>query len=232
MKVLEGVFVDSHQKKRRQIVFDETTGLIEDFGELGIPRHQVDIFYDDDCLVFPGMGDVHVHAREDVSGSQNYKEDFLSASKAAINGGVSFFFDMPNNPIPPIDASSFEQKFQLTKKGLVPIVLYAGIGPGTSPLPYKVPYKAYMGPSVGDLFFKDDLELEQSIQKYRGQHVSFHCEDPVVLASCEDKKEHAQRRPVKAEILATDTALKLIEKYELQGKLCKLNFPYFARLLQ
>ena len=38
-----------------------------------------------------------------------------------------------------------------------------------------------MGPSVGDLFFASQDELEEVIASYRGSNVSFHCEDPAIL---------------------------------------------------
>ena len=217
MKIVEGIFVTSKSQERAQLKFNEDTGLIEDFGQLG---EQADYLFGDDCLIFAGMGDVHIHAREDVSTKQNYKEDFQSASKAAINGGVTHFCDMPNNPVPPIDDASYKQKLELTHKGLVPILLYAGIGPGTKPLSQLLPYKAYMGPSVGQLFFRDDGELEETIKSYEGQNVSFHCEDPEVLENGKKESTHLKRRPLSAELLATDTALRLIEKYNLKGKLC------------
>ena len=46
------------------------------------------------------------------------------------------------------------------------------------PLRREVPYKAYMGPSVGDLFFRSPEELDRTLAHYRGRAVSFHCEDP------------------------------------------------------
>ncbi|RLA64358.1 MAG: amidohydrolase [Epsilonproteobacteria bacterium] len=220
MKIVEGIFATSAEIGRAQLKFNEETGLIEEFGQLNIPRDQVDFYYNDDHLIFAGMGDVHIHAREDVSGKQNYKEDFITASKAAINGGLTHFCDMPNNPTPPVNDSSYEAKLKLTHKALVPILLYAGIGPGTKPLTNFVPYKAYMGPSVGSLFFKDDQELEETIKDYSGENVSFHCEDPEVLESHKKETTHLARRPLEAELLATDTALMLIEKYNLKGKLC------------
>ena len=38
-----------------------------------------------------------------------------------------------------------------------------------------------MGPSVGDLFFSSLEELDRTLADYRGQAVSFHCEDPLLL---------------------------------------------------
>lgn len=223
MKCLEGILVDSKTKSRRQIRFDENTGLILDMGDLKIPREKIDYYFDDDCLVFAGMGDIHVHAREDVSQKHIYKEDFLSASKAALNGGVTHICDMPNNPIPPVDDKTYADKLKLTKRGLIPILLYAGIGPNTRPLSYMVPYKAYIGPSIGDLFFRSNKELDDVLKFYKGQHVSFHCEDPEILEEKKGEKSHLKRRPVEAEVVATKTAIDLIEKYNLQGKLCHFS---------
>ncbi len=172
------------------------------------------------CLIFPGFGDVHIHAREDVSGTQSYKEDFVTASAAAVHGGVTQVVDMPNNPTAPVDDARYAAKEQLTGRSNVHITLYAGIGPGTHPLRRHVPYKAYMGPSVGDLFFTSQAQLEETIARYRGCNVSFHCEDPEILQAARNAPTHEQRRPAEAEITATAFALHLIETYDLHGKLC------------
>jgi dihydroorotase len=59
---------------------------------------------------------LHVHAREDASGTQNYKEDFVTAGEAEINGGIVAFAEMPNNPVPPVDDASYNAKKELTEK--------------------------------------------------------------------------------------------------------------------
>jgi len=217
-KVLAGILVTSTSLGQGQIIFDDESGVILDVGDLA--ETTIDYQYADDCLVFAGMGDIHIHGREDVSGKHTYKEDFLSASRAALSGGVTHLCDMPNNPVAPIDDASYRAKWQLVERARCPLFLYAGIGPGTEPLSFKVPYKAYMGPSVGELFFKNAAELEEAIKKYHHQWVSFHCEDPVLLEQCQSAATHLARRPVGAELLATDLALELIEKYSLNGKLC------------
>lgn len=218
MPVLSAICVTSKEIKRKQIRFGQN---IEEVGDLGVSREKLDFYFDDNCFLFAGMGDVHIHAREDLSGKNNYKEDFQTAKAAARNGGLCHCGDMPNNPIPPIDDDSYKKKLNLAcEKAGGEIWIYAGIGPGTKPLSLKVPYKAYMGPSVGDLFFKDVESLEKSISQYEGQSVSFHCEDPEILESHTDEKFHHLRRPISAEVVATKDALKLIEKYKLKGKLC------------
>lgn len=216
--MIDAVVVTSEFQKRTHIKFDEVTGLILEVGNF--PDDKIDYYYNDDCLLFAGMGDVHIHAREDVSQKNIYKEDFLSAQKAMHNGGVTHAGDMPNNPIPPVDDESYNAKMQLAAKAQGEIWMYAGIGPETKPLSVKVPYKVYMGPSIGDLFFKDLKTLDETLKHYENQWVSFHCEDPEILESHTHEKHHHETRPIKAESVATKDALMLIEKYKLQGKLC------------
>jgi dihydroorotase len=127
---------------------------------------------------------------------------------------------MPNNPVAPIDDESYELKLSLAKKSAVDVLLYAGIGPKTKPLSKNVPYKVFMGPSVGDLFFKNNTDLEEVIKNYQGKNISFHCEDPEVLESNKNQPTHEQKRPEEAENSAVDFALQMIEKYELIGKIC------------
>lgn len=220
MKIIQAKCATSQFIKRLDITFDENSGLISKVEDARKKAPEVDYFYDDDCLMFAGMGDIHIHAREDVSGKNTYKEDFQSTCCAALNGGVVHVADMPNNPIPPIDDDSYLSKFKLAEKIDVPILMYAGIGPETRALSFTVPYKAYMGPSIGELYFEDNQSLDDVLVHYKNQFVSFHCEDPEILRAHQNEKTHAERRPLKAEIMATDTALHLIEKYQLKGKLC------------
>lgn len=183
---------------------------------------QADIQFSDECLIFAGMGDIHIHARDDASEAETYKEDFCTAARAAINGGVVHVADMPNNRIPPVDDASYRGKQEHLRRRDVPIqvTLYAGIGPATRPLSFAVPYKVYMGHSVGDLFFTTLEQLDETLAGYRGCDVSFHCEDPVLLEAHKQAPTHEQRRPPECEVSATRFALTMIEKYDLTGKLC------------
>ncbi|PIR96212.1 MAG: amidohydrolase [Candidatus Doudnabacteria bacterium CG10_big_fil_rev_8_21_14_0_10_42_18] len=213
---IEGKIVTSAGVSPGRVEISLSTGLIEHLGSI---TGQADLVFKEE-LIFPGFIDLHVHAREDSSHSQDYKEDFFSASKAAINGGVVAFAEMPNNPAPPIDEQSYKAKQKLGEKSLVDTLLYAGIGNSTRPLPFLVPYKVFMGPSVGDLFFKSQKELEEAIKKYEGQYVSFHCEDPEILLQSKNFGTHEAKRPAEAEILAVEFAIELIKKYNLRGKIC------------
>ena len=213
---VEGKLVNHDRVFEGAVLIDPTTGLIVDI----LPATGVSDLDTSGCLIFPGFGDIHIHAREDASGTQTYKEDFSTASAAAIHGGVTQVVDMPNNPTAPVDDARYAAKEQLAAKSDVHVTLYAGIGPGTQPLARHVPYKVYMGPSVGDLFFTSQAQLETVMEQYRGRNVSFHCEDPEILEASREAATHEQRRPPSAEISATKFALHLIETYGLKGKLC------------
>lgn len=215
MLILEGNIVNKNKVFRGRIEIDDH-GIINKIGE---PVGDADFVFGEE-LIFPGFIDLHVHAREDVSHKQDYKEDFSSAGLAAINGGVVAFADMPNNTVSPINDKSYEEKNFLAERSPVAVLLYAGIGPDTKPLKQKVPYKVFMGPSIGDLFFNSREDLERVLSQYSGQNVSFHCEEPKVLEENKEAPTHEARRPPEAEIFAIDFALYLIEKYKIIGKIC------------
>jgi dihydroorotase len=216
MLSLEGLIVNKEEIARGRIEINTETGLIE---KVGTTTGTADFIFKDE-LIFPGFIDLHVHARECADHSQDYKEDFKSAGEAAINGGVVAFADMPNNPTPPVDDESYNNKNILTEKSPVTVLLYAGIGAKTKPLSKKVPYKVFMGHSIGDLFFNNYKDLEKTIEKYKGENISFHCEDPKILEENKNAPTHESKRPAEAEIGAVDFALHLIEKYNLNGKIC------------
>jgi dihydroorotase len=215
--IVEGMLADIDGVRPGQVLIED--GLIRAVGAaLGQPQHM----FSESCLIFAGMGDVHIHAREDVTGTHNYKETFATASAAALHGGVLHVADMPNNPAAPVDDASYAAKERLLLSQHLPVVftLYAGIGPGTRPLGRDVPYKAYMGPSVGELFFSTLEELDRTLAAYTGRNVSFHCEDPVLLEQHKGAATHELRRPAECELSATHFALAMIEKHRLVGKLC------------
>ena len=218
MLTIEGNIVTTEKVFRGRVEIDES-GIIS---KIGVPSGGADFVFGEE-LIFPGFIDLHVHARECADHSQDYKEDFQSAGAAAINGGVVAYADMPNNPTPPIDEASYEAKNNLAKKSPVPVLCYAGIGANTQPLKRKVPYKVFMGPSVGELFFNTDEELEKKIKLYAGQNVSFHCEDPEIIKELTTELTHEARRPKEAEIVALSFALELIKKYKLKGKICHIS---------
>ncbi len=204
--VVEGQLVDSllgSQWGQIEIV----DGTIQRVGDLGL---KADLVASQEQLVFPGFVDVHVHLRQ----GHEYKEDFQSGCRAALHGGVTAMIDMPNNPIPPKTLADLALKRSLVEDLPIDIDFYLGVGPGSTPDPSgPAHYKAYMGPSIGPLYFHSDEDLEEALQRFKGHRIAFHCEDPVMLRQLEKEALHESQRPVEAEWKAVETALRLGQKH-------------------
>src|SRR6478736_970714 len=87
--IISGQVVSPEGVRTGQVRF--AGGVIDAVGP-GLGR--ADYEFGDDCLIFAGMGDIHIHARDDVSEAETYKEDFGTAARAALNGGVVHVADM------------------------------------------------------------------------------------------------------------------------------------------
>ncbi len=73
-------------------------GIIADIKPFLSPISDTAVFDMNNCFVFPGLIDVHVHLREP---GFSYKESILSGSRAAAHGGFTIVCAMPNlNPVP------------------------------------------------------------------------------------------------------------------------------------
>src|ERR1035438_279775 len=94
---VEGRIANHDREFEGAIEINTENGLIEQVGP-AIGKSDLDLRGQ---IIFPGFGDLHIHAREDASQSQVYQEDFMTISAAAIHGGVTHVADMPNNPIAP-----------------------------------------------------------------------------------------------------------------------------------
>src|SRR5204862_187582 len=101
----EGTLADVDGVRHGQVRIED--GTITAVGP-GLGR--ADHTFPDGCLIFAGMGDIHIHAREDVTGRESYKETFSTAAAAALHGGVVHVADMPNNPVAPVDDASYAAK--------------------------------------------------------------------------------------------------------------------------
>ncbi len=128
--IIAGRIVSTEEVQHGQIRIEGET-IAEVGTDLGTP----DVAFPDECLIFAGMGDIHIHARDDVSLSQAYKEDFSSAAAAAINGGVVQVADMPNNPAAPIDDASYGAKLAHLASRNVPIQVTAQFPGGSAIFP-------------------------------------------------------------------------------------------------
>ena len=190
-------------------------GTITRLGDLGL---KADLKLGQDQLIFPGFVDVHTHLRQ----GDEYKEDFHSATRAALNGGVTCLLDMPNNPVPPVTKDMLAGKEAAIADLPVDIGFYVGLGPNTRPSGHRH-YKAFMGPSIGPLFFHDDADLEETVRHYGDTRITLHCEDPEMLRHHSGAESHEASRPERAEQQAVSTALRLARKYGFRVHVAHLS---------
>lgn len=220
--IIEGMLATHNSKPFLGHVTVDENGLIKNVKK-GKAKNP-DLKYGKECLVFPGFGDIHIHAREDETGKQNYKEDYKTASDAAINGGVVYVCAMPNTPSPVVNKKTFDwHRNQVENLNhSCDIFNYLGIDKNTRPLgkPGEYFYKLYFGKSVGDLTVTYGDELDTILSRYVGQYISFHVEyEPIVQANVSGLT-HSDRRPRECVNEGLLLLLPLIQKYKIHAKLC------------
>ena len=67
-------------------------------------------------LILPGLIDPHVHLRDP---GQTQKEDFYTGTCAALAGGFTTIFDMPNNKVPITTLKRLNEKIKIAKEKIV-----------------------------------------------------------------------------------------------------------------
>ncbi|HEV2900499.1 MAG TPA: dihydroorotase [Pseudaminobacter sp.] len=131
--------------------------------------------------VLPGVVDTQVHFREP---GLEHKEDLESGSRAAVLGGVTAVFEMPNtNPLTTSAEALADKMARATGRMHCDFAFWVG---GTREnarsaaelerLPGAAGIKVFMGSSTGDLLVEDD-EGVRSILKNTRRRAAFHSED-------------------------------------------------------
>ncbi|MBI2616969.1 amidohydrolase family protein [Candidatus Gottesmanbacteria bacterium] len=116
-------------------------------------------------LSLPGLIDIHVHLRDP---GQTHKEDFFTGTCAALAGGVTTVFDMPNNVVPIFTKVALEEKMEIARqKAVCDWGLYFGTdGKNTHEFQYvanKVAgLKVYLTSTTGN-YFVEDVHLLKNI---------------------------------------------------------------------
>lgn len=180
--------------------------------------------------VLPALIDPHVHFR--VPGGE-HKEDWRSASRAAIRGGVTTVCEMPNNNPPCTTYERLLEKKKMIDAQLqeadIPLRYHLYFGADKSHLDQialvtrECPaLKIFMGCSTGGLVIDTDEELAQAFRlaKEAGMLVAVHAEDEAILQAAKlryvgatDFALHSQVRPRQAAIRAVEKAIALCARY-------------------
>ncbi|OYX69410.1 MAG: dihydroorotase, partial [Rhizobiales bacterium 32-66-11] len=137
-----------------------------------------------DCTglhILPGVIDTQVHFREP---GLEQKEDLETGSRAAVMGGVTAVFEMPNTSPQTTDAAALEDKIARARNRMhCDFAFYVGGThenvrdlPELERLPGAAGVKVFIGSSTGSLLVADDAGVREILKVIR-RRAAFHCED-------------------------------------------------------
>lgn len=180
--------------------------------------------------LLPALIDPHVHFR---TPGLEHKENWISAARAAVHGGITTVFDMPNTIPPTITLERLREKkeiidIQLKKAG---IPLHYGLYLGADKNHFDeihrckeliVGIKLFMGSSTGDLLM-DDASSLHAIFSLAASHdllLAIHAEDESLieerkkLVEANHPRAHSIIRNEEVALRATETAIELSRIYK------------------
>ena len=173
--------------------------------------------------VLPGVIDSQVHFREP---GLEHKEDLETGSRAAVAGGVTAVFEMPNTKPLTTTAETLADKVRRARHRMFcDFAFFAGGTrenirdiPKLEKLEGSAGIKVFMGSSTGDLLVDDEASLDAIIGKI-SRRASFHAEDEsrlkarMGLRRAGDPSSHPDWRDPEAALIATKRLVALAEKY-------------------
>ena len=169
--------------------------------------------------VLPGVIDTQVHFREP---GMEHKEDLETGSRAAVLGGVTAVFEMPNTSPPTTTAEALAAKVAAgTNRMHCDFAFFVGATHENAThldelerLPGAAGVKIFAGSSTGDLLVEDDETLTQVFSTIR-RRCSIHSElesrlrDRLSLRRVGDPTSHYEWRDVTAALQSTERLLRL-----------------------
>jgi len=181
------------------------------------------VFDATDKVVLPGIIDTQVHFREPGSTDT---EDLESGSRAAVLGGVTSLFEMPNTNPPTSNLAEFEKKLQLAKDRMHSnYAFYFGATPENieqlsqlKNLKGCCGIKLFAGSSTGNLLVDKEADIEKVISN-SDRIVSIHSEDEEILKVRKrfikkgDVHSHPIWRDVESAMSSTRRVVKIAERY-------------------
>ena len=176
-----------------------------------------------DKVVLPGIIDTQVHFREPGSTDA---EDLESGSRAAVLGGVTSLFEMPNTNPPTSNLVEFDKKLQAAKNRMHSnYAFYFGATPDNTDQLAKLKdvegccgVKLFAGSSTGNLLVDKEADIEKVISS-SDRIVSIHSEDEDIIKLRKkfikkgDVHSHPEWRNVECAMSSTRRVVKIAERY-------------------
>ncbi|HRD74876.1 MAG TPA: dihydroorotase [Hyphomicrobiaceae bacterium] len=173
--------------------------------------------------ILPGVIDSQVHFREP---GLEQKEDLATGARAAVLGGVTAVFEMPNTkPLTTTAATLADKVARARNRMHCDFAFYVG---GTRENIADIPHlerleasagiKVFMGASTGDLLVEDAPSLEKIVARI-SRRAAFHAEDEMRLRERAglrrkgDPTSHPEWRDPVAALMATERLVGYAEKY-------------------
>lgn len=166
-------------------------------------------------LKLPGLIDPHVHVREP---GQTHKEDWDTATSAALDGGVTMILAMPNTKPPIFDASTLDLALNAAKqKARCDYAQFVGAGPDNADILPSLATKAaglkmYLDSTFGELRLNDMTLWMPHFAKYpKDLPIVLHSESRtmaagILFAAIYDRPVHIAHISLKEEILLIKAA--------------------------
>ena len=173
--------------------------------------------------VLPGVIDSQVHFREP---GLTHKEDLETGSRAAVAGGVTVVFEMPNtNPLTTTPEALADKVAAARGRMFCEFAFYVGATreniediPALERLEASAGMKVFMGSSTGNLLVDDEGSLDRIIARL-SRRAAFHSEDEERLIAREgvrrpgDPTSHPEWRDMEAAMISTRRLVALAEKH-------------------
>ena len=232
------VFIDGSFVKRNLLIKD---GVVADiFHDLPKEKGAL-VFYVNNCFVFPGLIDVHVHLREP---GFFYKETIKSGSLAAARGGFSSVCAMPNlDPVPDCAENLRVQQEIIDRDAQVKIFPYGSITVGEK----QVSLSDMETLSSNVIAFSDDgvgvatpglMETAMTKAKSLNKMIVAHCEEiSLVNGGYIHDGEYAKRNgyrgnPSESEWKQLERDLALVEKTGCDYHVCHISTKESVQLVR
>ena len=169
--------------------------------------------------VLPGVMDTQVHFREP---GNEHKEDLDTGTRAAILGGVTTIFEMPNTSPPTTNVQAVHDKLARAKgRAHCDYAFYAGATPQNieelkvlEALPGVCGIKAFLGSSTGSLLLNNPDDILKALKSGK-RRVAVHSEDEDRLIARKHYAEagkpttHPIWRDAEAARMSTERVLRL-----------------------
>src|SRR5215207_5448643 len=163
----------------------------------------------------PGLIDPHVHVREP---GQTHKEDWDTATQAALAGGVTMILAMPNTRPPVFDAATLDLALDAAKQKVrCDYGQYVGAGPDNADLlpslaPRAAGLKMYLDSTFGELRLDDMTLWMPHFANYPKEYpIVLHSESRtmaagILFAALYDRPVHIAHSSLKEEVLLIKAA--------------------------